>query len=191
MDQAVLVKSDRDIGARVLEVLSRAKIPVTLCDWNYVPQLEEWQLIIATPWYDRKGPLATYTALVNALLEAGIYTRVPITRVSVRSPRDPRVQALQQAVKGQREGFVHILKHAGRGNGTQYSLIFAPIAGEAGVVPVRRFSSLDELRRFLDEDLRLGPHSIEEALDEMKRSGAGSIYPVAFSARQVKKLVMS
>ncbi len=188
MDQAVLVKSDRDSGARVMEVLSRAKIPVTLCEWSYIPQLEEWQLFIATPWYDSKGPRATYRALVDALQKAGIFARVPFRRVSFRSPRDPLIKALQQE---QRDGFVHILKHPGHGNGTQYSLIFAPIKGEGGVVPVRRFSSLDDLRRFLAKDLRLGSHSIEDALDEMKRSGAGSIYPVSFSTRQVKKQAAS
>ncbi len=49
MDQATLVKDDRIIEAQVLEALDRARVPVTLCEWNYVPQLEEWQLIIATP----------------------------------------------------------------------------------------------------------------------------------------------
>jgi hypothetical protein len=187
MDQTVLVKSDRDIGARVIEALSRAKIPITLCEWNYVPQLEEWQLIIATPWYDSKGPQAAYRALMDALQEADIYEKVPVRRVYIKSPRDPLVKALQQ---DQKEGYVHILKHSGQGNGMHYSLIFAPTTGEGGAVPARRFSSLDDLRRFLEEDLRLGSYSIEEALDEMKRSGAGSIYPVALSARQVKKLAL-
>ncbi len=170
-----------------MEVLSRAKIPVTFSEWNYVPELEEWQLIIATPWYDSKGPQATYRALVDALQEASIYEKVPMRRVFVRSSRDPLVKALQREVK---EGFVHILKHPGHGNGMQYSLIFAPITGE-GAVPVRRFSSLDDLRRFLAEDLRLGSHSVEEALDEMRRSGTGSIYPVVLSTRQGKKLGLS
>src|SRR5258708_31433013 len=188
MDQTVLVKSDRDIGARVMEALSRAKVPVTLCEWHYVPQLEEWQLIIASPWYDSRGPQATYRSLVEALQEADIYEKAPLRRVYVKSPRDPLVKALQ---KEQKEGFVHILKQSGHGNGIHYSLIFAPIAGKGGALPARRFSSLDDLRRFLEEDLRLGSHSIEEALDEMKHSGAGSIYPVAFSSRRVKKLAMS
>ncbi len=167
-----------------MEALSRAKMPITFYGWNFVPELEEWQLIIATPWYDSKGPQTTYRALVDALQESGIYGRVPVRRVYIKSPRDPVVKALQ---KDQKEGFVHI----GQGNGMQYSLIFAPTTGEGGAVPVRRFSSLDDLRRFLEEDLRLGSHSIEGALDEMKRSGAGSIYPVALSSRQVKKLALS
>jgi hypothetical protein len=56
MDQTTLVKEDRLIEAQVLDALDRANVPVTLCEWNYVPQLEEWQLIIATQWHDSKGP---------------------------------------------------------------------------------------------------------------------------------------
>src|SRR5260370_16499726 len=108
MDQAVLVKSDRDIGARVMEVLSRAKIPVTFSEWNYVPELEEWQLIIATPWYDSKGPQATYRALVDALQEASIYEKVPMRRVFVRSSRDPLANTLPRDVK---TAFVLIPNH--------------------------------------------------------------------------------
>ncbi len=187
MDQAALVKNDRDIGAQVMEALSRVRIPVTLCEWNYVPQLEEWQLIIATPWYDTKGPHTTYRALVDALEKAQIYERVPMRRVFVKSPNDPLVKSLQQEAKKQRQGFIHIIQHL-RQNDKQYSLIFAPITGPGGAVPARRFSSLDDLKRFLAADLHLRSSSIEEAFNEMERSGTGSIYPVILTTRQVRKL---
>jgi hypothetical protein len=98
------VKSDRDIEARVSDALSRVRMPVTLLEWNYAPQLEEWQLILATPWYDSKGPRTTYQALVGALEKAGIYEQVPMRRVFVRSPNDPLVKALVQEAKDQKEG---------------------------------------------------------------------------------------
>jgi len=141
MDQAVLVKSDRDIEARVLDALSRVRMPVTLLEWNYVPQLEEWQLILATPWHDSKGPRTTYQALVDALEKAGIYEQVPMRRVFVRSPNDPLVKALVQEAKDQTEGRVYILKH-----GDGYSLVFpAAIGIVAGGGPIARrsFSSLN------------------------------------------------
>jgi hypothetical protein len=183
MDQASLVKTDRDVGAQVMEALSQKRIPVTLCEWNYVPQLEEWQLVIATPWYDEKGPRTTYRALVDALQTIGVYERVPMRRVFIRSPDDPLVKTLQQEAKEQHQGFVHILQH-----GSEYSIIFAPIHGPGGFVAARRFSSPDDLKHFLTDDLHLGQSSIDEALDETRRSGAGSIYPVMMTARQAKKL---
>lgn len=178
MDQAVLVKNDRDIGAQVVEALNRVKIPVTLWEWIYVPQLEEQQMIIATPWYDSKGPQTTYRALVDALQKAGIYERVPMRRLFLKSPADPVVKALQREAKEQVQGTIHILKH-----GNEYSLVFAAITSTG----VPRFSNLDDLRRFLAANLRLKSSSIEDAFDEVKHSGAGSIYPVTLTAREVKR----
>lgn len=191
MDQTVLVKEDRDIGVQVMEALSRVKIPITLWKWIYVPQLEEWQMIIATPWYDSKGPRATYTALVNALQQAGIYEQVPMRRVSIKSPSDPLVKALQQEAREQkeREFDIYLLKHPGHGNGAHYSLFFFPISGPGGEAPSRRFANLTALKRFLTENLRVRPRSLDDALDEMEHSGTGSISPpVALKARDLRKL---
>src|SRR4029077_20205208 len=155
--------------------------------WHYVPQLEETQLIIATPWYDSKGPLTTYRALVDALQRAGIYEQVPMRRGFVKSPNDPLVRALLYEAKEVKEGFVHILKHPEGHNADRYSLVFAPITSQ-GAVPALRFSTLDDLKEFLAKDLHFRLDPIDEALGEMERSGTGSIYPVTLTARQFKKL---
>src|SRR5271170_1355659 len=73
MDQTTLVNRDLNAGARVMEALSRTKIPITLCKWVYLPELEEWHLVVASPWYDTKGALKTYGAVSDALERAGIY----------------------------------------------------------------------------------------------------------------------
>jgi hypothetical protein len=97
-------------------------------------------------------------------------------------------KALQQQVREPRDGFVHILKQAHAKNGDQYSLIFAPIAGPGGALPARRFSTLDDLRLFLAQDLHLRSSAIEDAIDEMKRVGASSLHPVSLAIRHAKKL---
>lgn len=186
MDQTALVKSDRIIEAQVVEALDRSRIPVTLCEWVYVPHLDEWQLVVATPWHDSRGLRTTYRLVVDALEKAGIYQRVPMRRVFLKSPGDPLVRALQDT-RTQWEGFVHILRHYGNGQPQEYSLVFTPIK-HAGSAPVRRFSDVDALKSFLTEDLHMNPSSFEAALDEMKRTGAASIYPVILTTHQVKKL---
>jgi hypothetical protein len=185
MDQAVLVK-DRDIGAKVMEALNRANIPASFVDWTYVPELEEWQLIIASPWFDSKGPLTTNRALVDAFQKANIYEDVPMRRVFLRSPSDPLVKRAERKAKVNNEGFLHILRHEARNTPT-YSVVFAPTAGPGGAVPARRISSLDELKIFLTEDLGLRLSAVDEALDELKRKGASSIFPVSLTTRQMKK----
>jgi hypothetical protein len=188
MDQTTLVNRDLNAGALVMEALSRTKIPITLCKWIYFPELEEWHFVIASPWYDTKGPLKTSGAVTDALEQAGIYKKIPMRRVRVTSPDDPMAKALQQQVREPRDGVVHILKQAHAKNGEQYSLIFAPIAGPGGALPARRFSTLDDLRLFLAKDLHLRSSSIEDAIDEMKRTRASSIHPVSLAIRQAKKL---
>jgi hypothetical protein len=86
MDQITLVNKDLNAGALVMEALSRTSIPVTLCKWTYLSELEEWQLFVASPWYDSKGLMYTSRAVLNALERAGIYKQVPIRRVRVTSP---------------------------------------------------------------------------------------------------------
>src|SRR5437667_1624181 len=108
MDKATLVTTiDRDIRARIMEALTRAKIPFTFCDWYFVDQLEEWQLLIATPWNDKRGPHATYSRIIEAFQKANIYEHVPMRRVVVRSPDDPTVKELEK----ENEGFLSVLRH--------------------------------------------------------------------------------
>jgi hypothetical protein len=188
MDQTTLVNRDLNAGALVMEAISRTKIPITLCKWVYLPELEEWHLVVASPWYDTKGPLKTYGAVTDALERAGIYKKIPIGRVRVTSPANPLAKGPQQKASEPRDGFVHLLKHARSKNGDQYSLIFAPISGRGGALPARRFSTLDDLRLFLAQDLHLRSSSIEDAIEEVERNGASSVHPVSLEIRRAKKL---
>jgi hypothetical protein len=181
MDQAVLVKSDRDIEAKVMLALNRMKIPVKLMEWNYVPQLEEWQLIIATPWFDTKGPLTIYRALAYALKTADNY--VPMRRVFLRSPTDPLVKTLEREAKEHNRGVLHILGHRAR-NMPHYSVVL-----RSGYrVRSRELPDIEELRIFLTDDLGLRRSAVDDALDEVKRTDATSVFPVTLTTRQMNRL---
>ena len=186
MDQTLLVKSDTDVAAKIIAALNQASIPVTFFDWNYAPELEEWQLIIASPWVDTKGPRTANRALVDALGRAGIYEEVPMRRVFLRSPNDPVVKSIQQELTEQNQGFLHILKNRDARR-IAYSVIFAPIASPAGFAPMKSFDTLEDLRRFLNEGLNLSVRAVADALDELTRTDVASIYPVALTARQIKR----
>lgn len=187
MDKATLVKSDVDISALILEALSRTKIPVTFCDWRYVSQLEEWQLVIATPWVDEKGPRTTYQAVIDALTKAGVYDEAPMRRIFLMSPDDPAVQELEKEARTRNEGFIHILRHNGARSTEEYSVLFAPITGVGGPVPAKQFIGHDVLRNFLTGRLHLRRTAIEDALRELSDSGHASIYPVHLTTREIKK----
>jgi hypothetical protein len=186
MDQALLVKSDRDTGAKVIAALHQAAIPVTLFDWNYIPELQEWQLIIASPWVDTKGPHTANRALVDALKQAGVYDDVPIRRVFLRSPNDPIVKSIQRELTEQNQGFLHLLKDQSS-NPVAYSLIFAPTTSPGGAAPMKIFRSLPNLTTFLTESLGLRQKAVSDALDEVERTDVASLYPVTLTTRQIKR----
>ena len=188
MDKATLVRRDLEISARVMAALSRTRIPVTLIDWNYVPHRDEWQLIIATPWYDSRGPRETAARVFAALQDAGIYQDVPLLRISLKSPQDPLVKALEREVKTETEGVIHIVNYSSPGRGERYSVSFSPFAGSGGAVPSKIVSGLDELRGFLEERLHIGRSSVEEAVRELHYKNNASIFHVRLTNRQAKAL---
>lgn len=184
MDKAALVKSDLEIEGLVLEALSRAKIPVTLCVWHYAPQLEEWQLIIATPWHDSKSPRTAYSSVINALSDAGIYPDVPMRRIFVLGPKDTFIKALEREVKTSTEGAIHIVES--RPN-RSYSVVFSPFIGPGGAVPAHKLAGLNELREFLDKRLHIPRASVDQALADLKRKRNASILGVQLTNREARK----
>jgi hypothetical protein len=170
--KAALVRStEREIQGLVLQALSQTQMPVALCDWNDDEELEEPQLIIATPWYDSRGPRAAYSVLVEALQKEKVYDLVPIRRVYLKSPADPLVKLLQREVTEAPEGFLHVLRHT---EGS-YSIVFAPLNGPGSPVPAKHFSGRDDAQQFLLTRLRLSDHEVEKAFREVAQFGNGAI----------------
>jgi len=184
VDKATLVRSDLDIGGRVMLALSHSKIPVTLCDWNYVPELDEWQLVIATPWYDTRGPHEAFSKVVSALQNEGIYREAPLRRIFVKSPGDVLVKALEQDTKINTEGAIHIVDYGDQ----SYSLVFAPFTGPGGAVPAKSISGKQELREFLENRLNISKSSVDEALLDLARRHNTSIFHIRLTKREAKTL---
>ena len=187
MDKTTLVRTDEELEGRIMEALSRIKMPITLLRWTFAPEVDEWRLIIATPWYDQKGPLATIRAAFDAFQEAGIYEDIPIRRVFFKSPNDSVVRTLEQESSEESEGTLHLLRQGGAHDPGEYSVVFAPFVGPGGAVPARRFSRIDELRHILVRTLRIRPRAVDEALEELAQRGSVSIRPVSLKARELKK----
>lgn len=176
MDQAILVERDVDIAGRVLEALSRTQMPVTFSDWHYVPQLGEWQLVIATPWCDTKGPITAWSAFLDALKSAGIDEEVPTRRVFLKSPNDPLVKSLEDEARERAHGFLHLGRQLTPEGLPEYSAIFAPVTGRGGFVPSRRFSRREDLEQFLTTRLQLRKSAVSDALFEVDKVGYSSIF---------------
>jgi hypothetical protein len=190
LDNEALVRRELEIENLVLNALSAARIPVTLCVWNYVPQLDEHQLVIATPIFDSLGPHAANERVLQALTNAGIYSAIPTRKLFVLSPNHPTVKALEREVKLKTEGSIHIMRE--RRNhptmGEQYSLIFAPYMGSGGAVPSKRVFGANELRRFLNAQVHVWPSITEDAIHRLETMSNTSIPHVQLTHREAKRL---
>jgi len=188
MDTAALVGTDREVIALVMAALSKTRIPITFCGWDYVHELNELQLVIATPWYDSKGPRFAVSQVIDAMQKHNVYGKVPMLRISVRSPNDPLVKELERDAKvGEIEGMIHIVSHRGKAAGMEYSVMFAPYAGRGGPLAARRFAAERELREFLEAKLWVNPSSVDEALAAINHRGNASIERVVLSPRKLRQ----
>ena len=96
MATAALVNNDIEVGRRIVAALARAAIPVTIYLWAFIPQLQEWQFMIATPLVDTKGPLAAYGEVNKALQREHIFDDAPMKRIFLRSPNDRVLKSLER-----------------------------------------------------------------------------------------------
>ncbi len=187
MDKTTLVRTDLETRGQIQNALSLARIPVSLVEVDYIPQLDEWQVFVATPLYDSKGPREAVSRVIKALQDAGIYKDISIRRVFVKSPDDPSIKDLETEVKVRTEGAIHILAYTHANQSEQYSVIFAPFTGPGGAVPSRRFTDSNELRAFLEGEIGISRSSVEEAFSELQHKGSASIFNVQLTRREARK----
>ena len=189
MDKEALVgRLDREAEGLVLAALSHASIPISLVEWNYVPQLGESQLIIATSLFDSRGPHEANSRVLTALSQAGIYQDMPIRRIFVKSPNDPTVKALERELRSRTDGSIHVLHFVTVNNVPEYSVVFSPYAGGGGAVPSRTLVGTEDLRDFLDNDLDIPPATTNEAIEQLRKTKKAFIPNVQLTARKAKRL---
>lgn len=215
MATATLVNSDIEIGRRIVAALTRAAIPVTVYLWAFIPQLQEWQFMIATPLVDSKGPLAAYGEVNKALQKEGIFDDVPLRRIFLRSPNDRVLRSLeresrsvpQEAFRVVNEqiagsfvedaylysGSLHIveIQRPTSDRGGKYQVVYAPYAGQAGAVPSVRLEGTDALRDFLERRVSVRREAADEALREIARDGSATIPNVQLKQTELKRLGLS
>lgn len=212
MATAALVNNDVEIGRRIVGALTRAAIPVTVYLWAFVPQLQEWQFMIATPLVDTKGPLSAYGDVNKALQREGVFEDVPLRRIFLKSPSDPVLRSLEKESRAVPQesfrvvneqiagnfvedaylytGSIHVVQLEGS-RGTvpdRYSVIYAPYSGPGGAVPSVRLDGIQNLREFLMTKLGIRDDVVESALKELTGKGSISIPNVQLRTQELRRL---
>ena len=214
MATAALVNNDIEIGRRIVAALTRASIPVTVYLWAFIPQLQEWQFMVATPLVDTKGPLAAYGEVNRALQKEGVFYDAPIRRIFLRSPSDKVLKSLEKESRAvPQEAFrvvneqiagnfvedaylyhgsidIIALENTRRGVPHKYSVIYLPYSG-GGAAPSRQIDGAENLKDFLEsKPIHLRKDVVESALRELAESGSASIPNVPLRTQELKRLGM-
>lgn len=206
MATAALVNSDIEIGRRIIAALTRASIPVTVYLWAFVPQLEEWQFMVATPLVDTKGPLAAYGEINKVLQKEGVFEDVPVRRIFLKSPSDRVLKSLEKEsrtvpnedfravnapIAGRfvedaflYAGFIHVL----RDEAGEYVVLYAPHSGRTGARPAVVLDSIEDVREFLETKIRIRKETLDSALRELRDRGGVSIPNIQLKPHDLKRL---
>jgi hypothetical protein len=212
MATATLVNNDIDIGRRIIAALTRASIPVKVYLWAFIPQLQEWQFMIATPLVDTKGPLAAYTEVNRVLQKAGVFEDAPHRRIFLRSPNDRVLKSLEKESRGVPQeafrvvneqiagsfvedayvysGSLDVLRSQAvrRGGDYQYLVIYMPYSGPGGAVPTVRLDGAEELRDFLERKVSIRREVVDRVLQEIAKDGDSTIPNVQLKHSELKRL---
>jgi len=212
MATATLVNSDIEIGRQIAAALTRANIPVSVYLWAFVPQLQEWQFIVATPLVDSKGPLAAYGEVNKVLRKEGLFDETPLRRIFLRSPNDRVLKSLEKESRAVPQESFRIVNEQIAGNFVEdaylytgsldivrfensrgvvpnrYSVIYLPYSG-GGAVPSRQIDGVEGVKEFLESHLlHLRKDAAESALKELTASGSASIPNVQLKTQELRRL---
>jgi hypothetical protein len=205
MATAALVDKDLDIGREILRALAKGRIEVTVAFWAYVPQSGEWQLFIATPLVDSKGPRAAYEEVLDTLHDAKMDPYLPWRKLFLRSPKDPVLKSLDKQ-KGL-HGSIDIVESENipRGTPSAYYVTYVPYSDET----LRTFNEavgdrfveeayvygktwvvtgLDRLRELLSKFLHVKQDVMESVVEELSTRKSASIRDVQLQPRDLKRL---
>lgn len=98
MVETALVEREIALGQVVTEALDCSGLDVRASLWQYMPDVADWWLVIATPLVDEEGPLAAYAWISKVLRQREFNDQLPLRRVSAVSPKEPLVRALSRAI---------------------------------------------------------------------------------------------
>ena len=95
MDKTALVTTDLAVGARILEILDRSGLKISLAMWLWTSEYEDWRFALASRLLDGAEPAKAYGLVHDALDQAGFLLEHTPPLLIFRMS-DPFVRALRR-----------------------------------------------------------------------------------------------
>ena len=212
MATSALVERDVEIGRKLVAALALSRVPVTAAFWGRTEQGNDWGIFVATPLVDSKGKNAAYREVINALETHRVFADIPWMRIFVVSPRGSALKSITgrnrtipletvgtlNADVGERfvedaylySGSIHLVEIQKPTSSThgKYHVVYAPYAGPGGAAKPRVIEGLEELSRFLQQDVRIDSSSVSEAISHLRKDRWASIPNVVLRNPDLKRL---
>ncbi|HUV67589.1 MAG TPA: hypothetical protein VMW24_27095 [Sedimentisphaerales bacterium] len=99
MDKPTLVDADMKAGEALLNKLDETRFDVKAALWFYMPESEEWRLILASPTVDAEGPKKAYEKVQSQLQGLDQGHELSLQNISLVSPGDNLIKVLKSAIK--------------------------------------------------------------------------------------------
>ena len=99
MAKTILVDSDKEAGKALIKKLDEASFDVRGALWFYLPDSEEWRLILASPAVDTRGPKEAYEQVQSQLQQSDQGHELSLQNISLVSPNDNLIKLLKSAVR--------------------------------------------------------------------------------------------
>ena len=100
MVKEILTKEMIQAGADLVRRLDEAHLEVNASLWLYMPDANQWRLVIASPAVKNEGPKRVYQKIQSVLSQApDDVDKVTLSDISVVENTDPLVTLLRNAVK--------------------------------------------------------------------------------------------
>jgi hypothetical protein len=89
-----------DAGAELTKKLDESGLAVTTALWLFVPEVNEWRLLFASPDVGAKGPRDVYEKIQHAINQLGEKaSAVPLSVVGLLDANDDLVRLLRVAIR--------------------------------------------------------------------------------------------
>ena len=99
MGKAALVGMDIEGGERLLNALEGIGLDIHAALWIYLPEPEEWRLMIASPMVDQEGPRKVYLLILSKLKEVVPPPEISSISISAVGLEHHLIQALRGAAR--------------------------------------------------------------------------------------------
>ncbi len=99
MVKTVLVEKEIEEGKRLIQELDKSKFKVQAAIWVYMDDSDEWRLLIASPYVEKKGPKKSYNFIQTVLAKLSPPPEVSLRNISVVSPSDNLIRLIGVAIK--------------------------------------------------------------------------------------------